>query len=62
MGRRVMLARTWPLFLLLVYVVYPEIEPRWAWVAAAITVLVIVINFWLEVREWELVLVLGVVV
>ena len=48
LGRRVMLARTWPLFLLLVYVVYPEIEPRWAWVAAAITVLVIVINFWLD--------------
>ena len=49
--RRVSWAQSWPLFLLLIYVFYPEIDPRWAWSAAAMTVLVILINFLLNGGE-----------
>lgn len=42
--RRVSLVMTWPLLLLLVYVLYPEISPQWVGIAAALTVFVLVIN------------------
>ncbi len=42
--RRVPLAQTWPLLLLAVYGLYPEINPQWAWSAAALCLFVFMIN------------------
>ncbi|MBK9051253.1 MAG: DUF2723 domain-containing protein [Chloroflexi bacterium] len=46
--RRIAFGVTWPLLCLLIYVFYPEISPRWAGIAAALTFFVLVINFLFE--------------